>query len=411
MSPPLPHRLGPRPLPLHLLTALTLTQPWLIACQLSNSVWQNSSAPHPNQGQPNVKRWQELANAAKSLPAGSVDTALAQAALNRLGAFIQGVRRYRDAPVVRSLPAPPVLWQEGSTRLLDFGPVTGQPLFVVPSLINRWHVLDLSAERSLLRWLSGQGFRPLLVDWDTPSAVELTYGFDDYLQRLARCLRELQDEYAMQAVPIIGYCLGGTMAVALAARHPSYCRALVTLAAPWDFHAPDAGIAERAKDILQGIRQAGFGIQRQEPYPFPTDALQAIIALMQPAAVVEKFVKFAERPTVDESFVLLEDWLNDGVPLTAKVTAELFGDLYQHNVTGRQNWRLPDKNVRCPVLMVVPEADRIVPPASAAALARFLPQATVLAVPLGHVGMIVGREAKQKTWQPLRDWLLRLESK
>jgi len=59
------------------------------------------------------------------------------------------------------------------------------------------------------------------------------------------------------------------------------------------------------------------------------------------------------------------------------------------------------------VLVVVPAHDRIVPPASAAALADALPLATRLDPPLGHIGMIVGRQAEALMWRPLAAWLLR----
>jgi polyhydroxyalkanoate synthase len=63
--------------------------------------------------------------------------------------------------------------------------------------------------------------------------------------------------------------------------------------------------------------------------------------------------------------------------------------------------------IAVPSLVVIPAQDRIVPPASAAALALRLPQAERLALTLGHVGMVVAREAPAALWQPLARWLLR----
>ena len=58
-----------------------------------------------------------------------------------------------------------------------------------------------------------------------------------------------------------------------------------------------------------------------------------------------------------------------------------------------------------PSLVVVPEQDRIVPPESAAALARTMPNVTVLRPPLGHIGMVVGGRARAALWEPLVAWL------
>jgi len=62
--------------------------------------------------------------------------------------------------------------------------------------------------------------------------------------------------------------------------------------------------------------------------------------------------------------------------------------------------------VSAPSLVVVPAQDRIVPPATAAVLADRLRGAERLTPPLGHIGMIVAREAPTTVWQPLAHWLL-----
>ena len=58
-----------------------------------------------------------------------------------------------------------------------------------------------------------------------------------------------------------------------------------------------------------------------------------------------------------------------------------------------------------PVLLLMPQHDKIVPPAAAAARADALPNATAIKVASGHVAMIVGRQAKAQSWEPLADWL------
>ena len=86
-------------------------------------------------------------------------------------------------------------WRHGTTRLLDYGaagaPVGALPLLVIPSLINRAYVLDLSERASLMRWLAapgeGRGFRPFLVDWGAPGTGERRFDLTRYIAgRLAR---------------------------------------------------------------------------------------------------------------------------------------------------------------------------------------------------------------------------------
>ena len=104
-----------------------------------------------------------------------------------------GVMAYRSNPVHRTLENPPAVWREGNTRLLDYGATQAsarrrgtRAVLVVPSLINRWEVLDLTPEKSLLRAMAAQGLRPYLVDWGTPDDEERRFDATAYVARLER---------------------------------------------------------------------------------------------------------------------------------------------------------------------------------------------------------------------------------
>ena len=108
-------------------------------------------------------------------------------AATRIGRFLEGIEGYRSHPYRRRLKDPPVLWQAGTTRVLSFGgDAAGAPVLLVPSLINRAYILDLTAQRSFARYLRERGLRPYLLDWGAPGADERAFGLDDYiLGRLA----------------------------------------------------------------------------------------------------------------------------------------------------------------------------------------------------------------------------------
>lgn len=77
----------------------------------------------------------------------------------------------------------------------------------------------------------------------------------------------------------------------------------------------------------------------------------------------------------------------------------------------RGSWRVAGapvraENVRAPTLVVAARRDRIAPPRATEAIARVLPEARVLRVDSGHVGMIVSRGAEGTLWRPLADFLL-----
>ncbi|MEX0922509.1 MAG: alpha/beta fold hydrolase [Rhodovibrionaceae bacterium] len=278
----------------------------------------------------------------------------------------------------------------------------------MPSLINRAYILDLRERQSFLRWLAGHGFRPLLLDWGAPGEAERGFTLTDYIAgRLSAALDVVLAETGARPA-LLGYCMGGTLALALAQLRQDSVRALALLAAPWDFHAGQEEIAKAGPMALLPYKPA-----MQLLGVLPTDALQALFAGLDPLLTARKFLKLAELDPASpqaEAFVALEDWLNDGIPLSAAVAEEALEGWYGRNDTAAGRWQVDGETVdpaavTRPCLAILPSNDRIVPPASAAALAAALPDCRVLQPRAGHIGLMTAARAPQEVWQPLADWL------
>jgi polyhydroxyalkanoate synthase len=353
---------------------------------------------------------------------GSFDLALHREIARRLHRLADGVLAYRSNPARRTLDDPPVAWAEGNTRLLDFGATNPggrargrRAVLVVPSLINRWEVLDLTPQRSLLRAMAAGGLRPYLVDWGTPNADERRFDTAAYVARLERALAFLTRR-ARRAPAVMGYCMGGTLAVALAARQLRRVAGLALLAAPWDFHADKAG---HAFLLSAGPLLAEVADRVGE---LPVDILQTLFWSLDPWLAMKKFARFLSLDAASEQareFVLLEDWLNGGAPLAGPTARECLVGWYGDNLTGTNRWvvggrRIVPARINVPALVMIPSGDRIVPPLSAAALAqpgRGLRHATRVDLPLGHIGMVVSGRAPTLCWKPLIDWLSAIPAK
>ncbi|HEY8612052.1 MAG TPA: alpha/beta fold hydrolase, partial [Roseomonas sp.] len=302
------------------------------------------------------------------------------------------------------------IWSEGPARLLDHGGA-GPAVLFVPSLINRATVLDLMPGHSMLRWMAGQGTRTLLLNWGSPGHAERGFTLTDWIAgRLERAIAAAV-EAAGSPITLVGYCMGGLLTLAAALRRPERIRALVLLATPWDFHAGGAEAEARA-------RSAAALLPTLEPLmatagALPVDLLQLLFAGLDPFGIARKFRAFSRLdPTSPRAahFVALEDWLNDGIPLPAPVARECLAGWYGANTPARGEWQVAGAPVnpaawRGPSFLAIPRGDRIVPPESARALAARLPDATVLDVPAGHIGMAAGMKAEAVLWRPLRDWL------
>jgi poly(3-hydroxyalkanoate) synthetase len=337
-----------------------------------------------------------------SLQAGSPNSKH-PAAVEAEAAFLAGIRAWRAHPWRRDLPDPPEFWHEGTARLLDFGG-DGLTVLFVPSLVNRWTVLDLMQGHSMVRWLAGQGAHPMLLDWGEPEpAFTLT---DHIAGRLVRAM-EAAHRHGGKVV-LAGYCMGGTFAAAAAALRPDLVSGLALLAAPWDFHAGDVDRLHKLTATCALLEP-----MLRDAATVPVDLLQTLFALDDPGAVAEKFRQFGRLDPDSGAarlFVALEDWLNDGVPLSGTTARECLREWYRDNLPARGQWRvaglaIDPASIRVPAFAAVPRRDRIVPPESARALARSLPRVTLLEPDSGHVGMTAGRAAVKVLWEPLRDWL------
>ena len=334
------------------------------------------------------------------------------AARRTVSAMLDGIEHYRSHPYSRDVTDPEPFWTEGTTAVRDYRALTGKrglgiPVVLVPSLVNRAYIMDLKAQASFARTLAAAGHPVFSVDWDAPGPLERGFDLGDYIARLRRAITACS-EATGTPVAVLGYCMGGVLALAAARGLEERIDALVLLATPWDFHAERPEQA-RALGDLAGILAPSLALRGE----MPADLLQTLFLGLDPMLSIRKFEAFAamdpDGPGA-EAFVALEDWLNDGVPLAHRVAQECLSGWYGRNDPANGAWRIDGLPVlpgdwRKPTLCVVPQADRIVPPASARALAEALPKGQTLPLPVGHIGMMVARSAPKVVWQPILRFL------
>lgn len=316
----------------------------------------------------------------------------------RRAAALAGLRTYQDAPRMRARKAMPARHRKGRARLRDYGlkDAIGPVVVFVPSLINPPHILDLTPEQSLLRWLARDGLRPFLLDWGDPTPAARDMDVTAHVERLLLPLLARFDVPPL----LVGYCLGGTMALAAACVAPVAGVALI--AAPWRFD----GYGATARRDIAALWDAAkptcdvLGL-------VPMELLQAGFWRLDPARTIAKYEAIAQLAPDDPAlarFVALEDWANGGAALPFAAGRQLFEDFVARDSPGQGGWRIAGRPVgpaalACPAIDFVSRHDRIVPAASAADLAERHDLAA------GHVGMIVGSSARARLWEPLSHWL------
>jgi len=283
----------------------------------------------------------------------------------------------------------------------------GAPVLLVPSLINRWYILDLRRGASLVGALCSAGLDVWCLDWGVPRDEDRYLSWDRVLERLARAERRVRRATGARRTSVLGYCMGGTVAAVHAALHPDETAALVNLAGPFDFEQAGLLATLTQKRFLdtEAIASAGN---------LPAPQMQSGFNALRPTQTLAKWVGFADRmhdAAAREAFLALETWASDNIPCPAAAWSTWVKEFYQENRLVRGEHAVGGRRVRldairCPVMTIVAERDAICPPASATALNDLCGAEVrrVLRVPGGHVGAVVGSRASSQLYPALAEF-------
>ena len=115
-----------------------------------------------------------------------------------------------------------VVFQNELMQLIQYAPSTAtvrrRPLLLVPPWMNKYYVMDLRPESSMVRWLVDQGHTVFVISWVNPDSSFADRGFDDYLlDGPFAALEAIEQATGEREVNAVGYCLGGILLCALAA--------------------------------------------------------------------------------------------------------------------------------------------------------------------------------------------------
>jgi polyhydroxyalkanoate synthase len=316
-------------------------------------------------------------------------------------------------PVLAPTPRD-VIARFGTAQVLRFRPPAGvapagcAPILLVPSLINRWYILDLREGASLVAGLLAAGLDVYCLDWGVPEAEDRYLGWDDVLARLARATRVVRRNSGHTRVGVLGYCMGGTLTAIHAALQPEEMAALVLLAGPIDFAG--GGLLRRMVDRRWFDADAVADAGNVHPLQ-----MQAGFVALRPTLDLVKLMSMPELaidPAARAAYLALEEWAQDNIPFPAQAYRTYIRQLYQDNelVAGEhvaRGRRVHLSRISCPTMVIVAERDTICPAPAATALCQRVGtrDSQVLSVPGGHVGAVVGSKASRVMVPALSAWL------
>ncbi|MDP4708520.1 MAG: hypothetical protein NWS20_00740 [Rickettsiaceae bacterium] len=264
---------------------------------------------------------------------------------------------------------------------------------VVPSIFNSPEILFLNKQQNFIENLQLQG-DVYLVNWLENDQQLL---MEDYVCEL----RNILGIFANDKVDLIGHCIGGNIAIALA--KVDNVSSLTLLTCPWDYSHFDKWLC--VYDSL------GLDKSLDNHEFVPKIYIQIMFFLMFPSQFQEKINKYFEL-TSDadkELFMQVEDWLQSGNKISKSIYREIIQDFCQRNILHNKNWYIGAdlvelNNIEIPVCIVYAKEDQIVPYISTEPLQKQIKNTTLIEVEGGHIGYLISSKSKFQT--QYNQWLL-----
>jgi len=175
--------------------------------------------------------------------------------------------------VGRNLATTPgkVIFQNDLMQLIQYEATTKEvvkvPLLIVPPWINKFYILDLTPEKSFIRWCVEQGITVFVISWVNPDAHLARKSFEEYMREgVIRAMDSLTEATGEKKMHTIGYCVGGTLLAItlawLAAKKQHRVVSSTFFTAQVDFtYAGDLAVfvdEERIKQLEERMKEQGY---------------------------------------------------------------------------------------------------------------------------------------------------------
>lgn len=294
-----------------------------------------------------------------------------------------------------------VVATRGKFRLLHFSPDEslkgeGKPILIIPSLINRYTILDLYSGCSVIENLIDQGHEVFLLDWGVPRVQDKYLSLEDHIELgLKWSLKKVLNITASDKVHLMGQCLGGTLSAMVASECPQKIESLILLTTPIDFHVegPFYHWVHKSNLNLDQMVETWGNVH--------AEFLDRSFQMLTPMAGIKQ-KKVLWDLGWDDAFmkkhVAITNWVQDSVPFPGLAYKELIEKFYRKN-------ELNLTPLKMPVISFLAKGDIIVPNASTQALEAFSDQYQEVSLPGGHIGCVVGERGHKELCENLNQWL------
>ena len=306
------------------------------------------------------------------------------------------------------------VWRDGKTVLYRFvgdKPATAKvPLLVSYALVNRPYMVDLQADRSLVKGLLERGEDVYIIDWGYPDRSDRFLTLEDYIERyIGGAVDHLRRTHAVPAVNVLGICQGGVFSLCYAALHPDKVKNLIAMVTPVDFHTADNMLSNWNREIDVDLLVDTLG-------NIPADMMNLTYLMLKPWRLfAQKYVGMVDildDRRAMEDFLRMEKWIFDSPDQAGEAFRDFNKQFFQQNRLVTGGAVVGDREVHLglvemPILNIYAEQDHLVPPDASRALRGLCGSQdyTELSFKGGHIGIYVSGRAQQEVPQTIHDWL------
>ncbi|MGC8203260.1 PHA/PHB synthase family protein [Aliiroseovarius sp. PTFE2010] len=261
-----------------------------------------------------------------------------------------------------------VVFRNRMFELIQYAPTTEQvhktPLLIFPPWINKFYIMDLKPQNSLIKWIVDQGFTLFVVSWVNPDADYADVGIEDYIQEgYLTAIEEVKRRTEQKSINVVGYCIAGTtLAMTLALlkkRGDKSVKSATFFTTLTDFADQGEFSVFLTDDFVDGIERQVKAAGYLDSYFMSRtfSYLRANDLIYRPA--IRSYMMGEAPPAFDLLF-----WNGDSTNLPAKMAVQYLRQLCQDNqfaTTGIEllGERLHISDVDVPLTAIACETDHI----------------------------------------------------
>jgi polyhydroxyalkanoate synthase len=305
-----------------------------------------------------------------------------------------------------------VVFENELFQLIEYRPLTpkvhARPMLFIPPCINKFYIMDLQPENSLIRYTVEQGHRVFVISWRNPDASLAAKTWDDYIEHAAiRAIEVVRNISGAKTLNTLGFCVGGTILATalavLAARGEQPAESVTLLTTLLDFS--DTGVLDLFIDEAGvKLREMTLGEQASAgPALLKGQELATTFSFLRPNDlvwnyVVSNYLKGESPPPFDLLY-----WNGDSTNLPGPMYCWYLRHMYLQNELKQPGQltvcgeKVDLGAIRAPVFIYGSREDHIVPWTAAYATVPLLkgPRTFVLGAS-GHIAGVINPPAKGK---------------